>query len=75
MLATKEYFKNVIFVDETTVEMSSNGRIAFYKPRTGLDKLPLKAPKPKHSYKVRIKLICYVLNKVCFRLPDPRLKS
>lgn len=50
----KDTYENVIYVDETTVEMSSCGRLYFYQPGSQLDRLPSKAPKPKHSYKVNV---------------------
>ena len=54
MLSTKENFKNVVFTDETTVEMNSCGRTRFYKISPTLDSIPRKAPKPKHAYKVQL---------------------
>ena len=54
VLSMKEKFLNVIFVDESTVEMTSNGRIFFYKPDSDLSQLPARKQKPKHSYKVFI---------------------
>ncbi|CAG2255532.1 unnamed protein product [Mytilus edulis] len=54
VLSMKEKFLNVIFVDESTVEMTSNGRIFFYKPDSDLSQLPARKQKPKHSYKVHV---------------------
>ena len=51
-LDRKETFENVIFVDETTVEMSANGKLFFYQPNSNLQHLPARKQKPKHSYKV-----------------------
>jgi hypothetical protein len=53
-LVREETFKNVIFVDESTVEMCSSGRLFFHQYGSELDRLPAKAPKPKHSYKVNV---------------------
>ena len=50
----KDTFRDVIFVDESTVEMCSSGRLFFYRNGSNLDRLPGKAPKPKHSYKVNV---------------------
>ena len=55
-LRTKETFKNVVFIDETTIEMCSNGKLYFYKPRLGMQQPQYKKQKPKHSYKV-----CFIL--------------
>ncbi|OWF48169.1 hypothetical protein KP79_PYT14452 [Mizuhopecten yessoensis] len=52
-LISLETFSNVIFVDETSVEMSSNGRMFFTQHGPSMDRLPSKAPKPKHAYKVK----------------------
>ena len=51
MLSLRETFRDVIFVDETSVEMSSTGRMFFYRADSNLEKLPAKAPKPKHALK------------------------
>ncbi|KAK3107730.1 hypothetical protein FSP39_020962 [Pinctada imbricata] len=53
-LAVKETFHDVIFVDETTVEMCSSGRLHFYHSKSEMQRLPSKQPKPKHSYKVHV---------------------
>ncbi|CAG2255601.1 unnamed protein product [Mytilus edulis] len=54
VLSMKEKFLNVIFVDESTVELTSNGRMFFYKPDSDLSQLPARKQKPKHSYKVHV---------------------
>ncbi|CAG2222624.1 unnamed protein product [Mytilus edulis] len=51
VFSIKEKFLNVIFVDESTVELCSNGRMFFYKPDSDLSQLPARKQKPKHSYK------------------------
>ena len=51
-LRFKEIFDNVIFTDETSVEMVADGRILFYKRTSDLDFLPAKKMKPKHAYNV-----------------------
>ena len=67
MLSTKENFSDVVFVDETTVEMNSNGRLFFYKPDSELSKLPARKQKPKHSYKVSLKnTLCHMFVKIMF---------
>ncbi|XP_021366626.1 uncharacterized protein LOC110458957 isoform X1 [Mizuhopecten yessoensis] len=50
-LGNREDFKNVVFVDDSSVEMSSSGKMYFYKNGNCFDRLPTKAPKPKHAYK------------------------
>jgi hypothetical protein len=52
MLKTKEDFSDVIFTDETTVEMCSSGNFSFYQAASSIQRDPSRAPKPKHSYKV-----------------------
>ena len=51
-LETKETFKDVIFVDETCVEMRTSGKIFFYQKGARIECPTLKVPKPKHPYKV-----------------------
>ncbi|XP_062568676.1 uncharacterized protein LOC134230838 [Saccostrea cucullata] len=53
-LIQKDSFQDVIYVDESTVEMCSSGRLFFHQDGSNLDRLPAKAPKPKHSYKVNV---------------------
>lgn len=53
-LICREKFENVIFVDESTVEMCSAGRLFFHQNGSNLDRLPGKAPKPKHALKVNV---------------------
>ena len=51
-LSRKETFQDVIFVDETCVELQSSGRMVFYQKGTRLECPSLKVAKPKHPYKV-----------------------
>ncbi|KAK3107311.1 hypothetical protein FSP39_011608 [Pinctada imbricata] len=51
-LQSRDDFKDVIFVDESSVEMTSNGRLFFYKPSSDIQKKCDRKPKPKHAYKV-----------------------
>ena len=51
-LANKETFSDIIFVDESCIEMQSSGRIFFYQKRSKMECPTLKVPKPKHPYKV-----------------------
>lgn len=53
-LTSKDSFRDVIYVDESTVEMCSSGRLFFHRHGSNMDRLPAKAPKPKHSYKVNV---------------------
>ena len=52
-LASRETFKDVIFIDESCVEMNSSGRISFYQPGSLIECPTAKVAKPKHPYKVR----------------------
>lgn len=45
---------HVVYVDESTVEMCSSGRLVFHQHGSNLDRLPAKSPKPKHFYKVNV---------------------
>jgi hypothetical protein len=58
----KETFDNVIFTDETSVEMGSDGRLFFYQRTLDLDFLPAKKMKPKHAYKVQ-----FILNSLYYQ--------
>ena len=51
-LRSKETFDNVIFTDDTSVEMGADGRLFFCKRTSDLDILPAKKMKPKHAYNV-----------------------
>lgn len=51
-LSLKDTFEDVIFTDETAIEMSASGRIFFYKKKSEFDRLPGKSAKPKNPYKV-----------------------
>lgn len=53
-LNNKEDFRNVIFVDESTVEMSSSGQLFFHQPESKIQKICARRPKPKHAYKVHV---------------------
>jgi hypothetical protein len=53
-LVLKDMYRDVIYVDESCVEMCSSGRLFFHQYGQNLDRLPGKAPKPKHSYKVNV---------------------
>lgn len=53
-LNNKEDFRNIIFVDESTVEMSSSGRLFFHQPGSKVQKICARRPKPKHAYKVHV---------------------
>lgn len=50
-LSLKDTFEDVIFTDETAIEMSASGRIFFYKKKSEFDRLPGKSAKPKNPYK------------------------
>ena len=52
MLINRETFSNVIFTDESSIEMSTNGKLKFFKPGSLMECVPNKAPKPKHALKV-----------------------
>ena len=51
-LKTKDTFQDVIFMDESNVELSSTGRLSFYQTGSALEKVPARTAKPKHSYTV-----------------------
>ncbi|XP_076075839.1 uncharacterized protein LOC143046565 [Mytilus galloprovincialis] len=53
-LHMSDSFSDVIFVDETTVELSSTGRIHYFKRESEMQYISSKRPKPKHSYKVHV---------------------
>ena len=53
-LSWNETFSNVIFVDESCVEMSSSGRIIFHQKSMRLECPTLKVAKRNHPYKVRL---------------------
>ena len=52
MLNSSDTFSDVIFVDESNVELSSTSRLSFYKIDVSMDRIPRRAAKPKHSYTV-----------------------
>ena len=51
-LSDRDTFKDVIFVDESNIELSSAGRLSFYQMGSSLEMIPSRAAKPKHSYTV-----------------------
>ena len=51
-LSCGDTFQDVIFVDESNVELSSTGRLSFYQVGSSISKVPSRAAKPKHSYTV-----------------------
>jgi hypothetical protein len=51
-LRSKETIDNIIFTDETSVQMVTDERLFFYKRTSDLDFLPAKKLKPQHAYKV-----------------------
>lgn len=55
-----EDFRNVIFADESTVEMSSSGRLFFHQPSSLIQKMCARRPKPKHAYKVCTQIKCFL---------------
>ena len=57
MLSTRDTFDDVIFVDETCVEMESSGRIFFHQRGSQIECQTTKVAKPKHPYKVTIILM------------------
>ena len=52
MINERETFHNVVFVDESNVELNATGRLSFYQTGSSLDRMPSRVSKPKHSYKV-----------------------
>ena len=48
----KEDFRNVIFTDETTVEMCSTGRLFFHQKSSDIQQKTSRRSRPKHAYKV-----------------------
>ncbi|KAK3099483.1 hypothetical protein FSP39_005100 [Pinctada imbricata] len=51
----RDTFEDVIFCDESSIEMNSNGRLFFHRERSaGFSKTTTKRSKPKHSYKVNV---------------------
>jgi hypothetical protein len=51
-LSSKETFDNVMFTDETSLDMGADGRLFFYKRTSDLDFLPAKKMKSKHVHNV-----------------------
>lgn len=56
-LEKQDTFNDVVFTDESTIEMSANGKLFFYQPSSALQHLPAKKQKPKHAYKVLVFII------------------
>lgn len=52
VLQTRERFRDVIFVDESCVEMCANGKIAFHQKSSYFEKKCNRIRKPKHTKKV-----------------------
>ena len=67
-LTRRETFMDVIFTDESTVELNANGTLMFYRPGQAMDKLPAKFCKPKHSYKVIFSYINVVFSKKLYNI-------
>ena len=61
MLNSRETFSDVIFVDESDVELSSTSRLSFYK----IDRIPRRVAKPKHSYTVIFRFSFYFCRVTC----------
>ena len=62
-LISGETFQNVIFVDETNVEMNIAARLSFYKTGTSFDRVPARCAKPKHAiYGKFYSMLWFVLN-------------
>ena len=57
MLSIRDTFDDVIFVDETCVEMESSGRIFFHRRGSQIECQTTKVANPKHPYKVTIILM------------------
>ena len=51
-LRDRDRFKDVIFVDESNIELSSAGRLSIYQMGSLLEQIPSRAAQPKHSYTV-----------------------
>ena len=69
MLLARETFSDVIFVDESNVEISSNARMSFYKPTSSMDKVPRRCAKPKHAYTVSYLIYLHILSQSNFDRP------
>ena len=52
-IISKETFENVVFVDETNVELNSAARLSFYKVDSSMERIPARCAKPKHAYQVK----------------------
>lgn len=55
MYKEKEDFANVIFADESSVEMNAHGKLFFHHSGEGIEMKTRKRSKPKHAYKVHNK--------------------
>lgn len=55
MYKEKEDFANVIFADESSVEMNAHGKLFFHHSGEGMKMKTRKRSKPKHAYKVHNK--------------------
>lgn len=54
MYKEKEDFANVIFADESSVEMNAHGKLFFHHSGEGIEMKTRKRSKPKHAYKVHV---------------------
>ena len=55
-LISGETFQNVIFVDETNVELNNASRLSFYKTGPSFDRIPARCANSKYAYTVRFVL-------------------
>ena len=62
MLLRLETFHDVIFMDESCVEMQSSGCIFFYQRGSMIECPTTKVAKPKHPYKVTIFFLFWICN-------------
>lgn len=58
-IKNKDNFRNVVFADETSVEMCSHGKLFFHQSRSGIEMKTRKRSRPKHAYKVSRELTHY----------------
>lgn len=58
-IKNKDNFRNVVFADETSVEMCSHGKLFFHQSRFGIEMKSWKRSRPKHAYKVSKELKHY----------------
>lgn len=53
-IKNNDNFRNVVFADETSVEMCSHGKLFFHQSRSGIEMKTRKRSRPKHAYKVNV---------------------